>query len=318
MRPTEGAIWRLGWETKRGRRRGSKNCTSFVLPALPSLWLISQESWSSSFLFCLQSNGIIRITSRFDQVKLQLRITETEPLPHFHFKFNRTSCVCLLSTCTQPLWERNQRYTCVLLICRIKRESLSTLHSVAPAFTHMRAHGHRHQHSIRPLAFYPALLWCLCNRIRLTSLSHWMENVTTIDLHSTDSPDLHTMLLLKLNVSTHNVNECVCVRSRLWEGESLRKTDFFSFLQAQQLYGAFCQHKRMEQKCVSKTVCPGFPWLSVASRDALFIFLSWATLTSFVEGVCTQPQLLPVDYVKYAEDVWETDIFCLILEMKPV
>lgn len=228
MRPTEGAIWRFGWETKRGRRRGSKNCTSFVLPALPSLWLISQESWSSSFLFCLQSNGIIRITSRFDQVKLQLQITETEPLPHFHFKFNRTSCVCLLSTCTQPLWERNQRYTCVLLICRIKRESLSTLHSVAPAFTHMHAHRHRHQHSIRPLAFYPALLWCLCNRIQLISLSHWMENITTIDLHRLSWPSHNAAFETKC-LYTQCKWMCVCVRSRLWEGESLRKTDF-SFL----------------------------------------------------------------------------------------
>lgn len=188
------------------------HCVKFSLsfPAFENLWTTNTSAADLCNVFCSACN--LMASSRFDQVKLQLRIIETEPLPHFHFKFNRTSCVCLLSTCIQPLWERNQRYTCVLLICRIKRESLSTLHSVAPAFTNMHAHRHRHQHSIVPLAFYPALLWCLCNRIRLTSLSHWMENVTTIDLHSTDSPDLHTMLLLKLNVSTHNANECVCAQ----------------------------------------------------------------------------------------------------------
>lgn len=54
---------------------------------------------------------------------------------------------------------------------------------------------------------------------------------------------------------------------------------------------------------------------------AMFIFLSWTTLTSCREGICRRSQLRLMDYVKYAEDVWETDIFCLtwmILEIKPI
>ena len=53
---------------------------------------------------------------------------------------------------------------------------------------------------------------------------------------------------------------------------------------------------------------------------ALFIFLSWTTLTSCREGICWWSPLRLVDCVKYAEDVWETDIFCLtgmIQELKP-
>lgn len=54
---------------------------------------------------------------------------------------------------------------------------------------------------------------------------------------------------------------------------------------------------------------------------ALFILLSWTTLTSCREGICRRSQLRLMDYVKYAEDVWETGIFCLtwtILEIKPI
>lgn len=54
---------------------------------------------------------------------------------------------------------------------------------------------------------------------------------------------------------------------------------------------------------------------------ALFIFLSGTTLTSCRDGICRRSQLRLMDYVKYAEDVWETDIFCLTwtrLEIKPI
>lgn len=87
----------------------------------------------------------------------------------------------------------------------------------------------------------------------------------------------------------------------------------------------------IEEECVDlerKTIChnydclPGFPWLSDASHDEklLFIFLSWTTLTS-TEWVFHWSQLHLMDYVKYAEDVWETAMFCLtwtILEINPI
>lgn len=75
----------------------------------------------------------------------------------------------------------------------------------------------------------------------------------------------------------------------------------------------------------ARSVClPGIPCLIDASHDektGLFFYHGPHSHPAAQGGNIPASQLRLMDYVKYAEDVWETDIFCLtwtILKIKPI